>query len=66
MSEVQGKQHDPITKDILLRALLFALVFYVINDSMTSYILKQYIPIPVAITQTLLFTVIYIAITVNL
>jgi hypothetical protein len=53
---------EKLTKDIALRALIFGLVFYLINDNVTEHLLRQYIPIPVGITQTLLFVSVYVGI----
>ena len=53
---------DKITKDIALRALIFGLVFYILNDAITAHLLRQYIPIPVGIAQTLLFVAVYVGI----
>lgn len=56
-----------VTYDILLRALLFGMVFYVINNKLTEQLLSGFRSVfDIGLLQTILFCGVYILISMSL
>lgn len=56
-----------ISYDILLRTLLFGMIFYVINNKLTEQLLSSFRGVfDIGLLQTLIFCSIYVIISVNL
>lgn len=56
-----------VTYDILLRALLFGMVFYVLNNKLTENLLSGFRSVfDIGLFQTLLFCGVYILISMSL
>lgn len=56
-----------VTYDILLRALLFGMVFYVLNNKLTENLLSGFMNVfDIRFLQTLLFCGVYILISMSL
>ena len=49
-------------KDLLMRTVLFGMLFYVINNDLTRHILRKIVVIPVEILQVALFSILYVGI----
>lgn len=60
-------QKNIISYDILLKTLLFAMVFYVVNNKLTEQLLSNFRSVfDIGLLQTLIFAGVYILIEINL
>jgi hypothetical protein len=56
-----------ISYDILLRTLLFGMVFYVVNNKLTEQLLSNFRSVfDIGLLQTLIFCAVYLLISMNL
>lgn len=53
-------------KDVLMRTFLFGLLFYIVNSDLVKHLMRCISIIPVEIIQTIIFSILYLLISVML
>lgn len=53
-------------KDVLMRTLLFGLLFYIVSSDLVKHLMRCISIIPVEIIQTIIFSILYLLISVML
>ena len=63
----EGKRLSKIPFDVLLKTILFSMIFYVINNDLTHLVLNQFRNIiNISVLQTLAFGLIYMTVSIFL
>ena len=58
--------NEIISKGLLMKTVLFGLVFYIINNDLTKHLLNRFRTlIPVDIIQTVLFCIVFVLINIS-